>query len=1243
MPDLPRTDYEANVNAAMSKKGMAREDAELYVSDEFGKLGYKLEPTYVTDTDVEANIGAAMQKKGMDRPTAESYVNRRLTTGGYVVPHKETEPPPGQETVYAPDTSVEKPAFRLRSMEAPPSVDLGVVLDAPFFPVTGAYGGLKGAAAAPGKVTPGAPISQQMGEVLSSIGKGAVGESPFLSEVVSQAGAPGYGQRVSEGEAISDINKMVTGSELPEWSKRTLDVATGAIGLTGVQSGLGKTARALAAKKIALPVQGEFKMGGVEPSGPATAAQLAREEPIGGLLNKPVAEDELSRELAANRATRTEKSWPPVIEPADVARPTQTLPAAEPPAARLAEPALAETKVQPIAEVPGRLTRTMEAAPEASSLGRLATEETGTFNPVAVKQAFQHELNAEVKPAIVKGAQYIKLAKDGFLSATSPMSLGKEAEATGMAGRGALGKMNRSQEMLRRGLKEVKSVMEKQSEQDNIVFMQAMDSGQTGVLPPEMQKLAGSLKELFDAKVAEVRSVDPHALQSIRESYFPHIWAKKEEGEAILSSLRKRPLEGAKSFKKHRVFDDVLTGISEGYKPVSANPIDLVALKIAEMDRYIMDHRWFNSLKKQKLAELVMVGKEPPKGMVKINDPIATVYGPRTENVTVPVFDSTGQPNLGKSNVPIYGRRIMGEYYATPEAAQVVHNYLSKSLYQSKFLGKPFEMAMAIGNSMNQAQLGAGSVFHAGFTVGESMVSQGALGLKQIFRGDIVEGIKNIVTEPANIGFNLYRGAKLRNAWLVGEGAGSEMGKIAQMVEMAGGGFESEAELTTKHVEKMMRAFKDKRLVAATLRSPFAALEVMAKPIMEKLVPVQKAGVFAELAADFIKKNPKASLEEMQKAANIIWNRVDTRLGQVRYNRLFMDNALKNAMQIAIRAPGWTGGTIIEIGGGAVQTPGKLLEAGKAIAGKGKWTGITDQQAYILSLAMNTALANGGLTYAFTGEMPTGLDWVFFRTGKLDEKGHPERFMLPTYAKDVYAYYKNAGLTLMHKTHPMLGVAGDIARNKNYQGTEIYHPGDSTQQQAIDIGGHVIKAFVPFWIRGALKIAEREGAETLGEMLTPTPKKVLPLIGVMPAPATLNRSKLEEFIDQHKMGQMPQAARTKEAYEKSQLENQLRMELRSKTVQAKEHVLSAIKDGKISRDDAMDIYRSLKENPLVSGFKKLPIEKALDGYKMATPEERKKVYPYLVHKMRESIKTKPGPEFKRLYTIFKELRGQVAE
>ncbi len=1139
MPDLPRTDYEANVNAAMSKKGMAREDAELYVSDEFGKLGYKLEPTYVTDTDVEANIGAAMQKKGMDRPTAESYVNRRLTTGGYVVPHKETEPPPGQETVYAPDTSAFARSWQPEETPSAIPIAMPRVINLP----TG-----------PELVQPSDIERAQIQGSQLATGLGGMVEAAYpamIPPLAAYGAAKGAVKGLASGEGPADVAARA---------------GRAALGESALLSTIGRAA-------------------GAEPEHVSA-----------------------SQELGLGPAAQTVESlamMPVALE-----------------AGRMATGALAAKKI---------------------ALGRLATEETGTFDPVAVKQAFQHELNAEVKPAIVKGAQYIKLAKDGFLSATSPMSLGKEAEATGMAGRGALGKMNRSQEMLRRGLKEVKSVMEKQSEQDNIVFMQAMDSGQTGVLPPEMQKLAGSLKELFDAKVAEVRSVDPHALQSIRESYFPHIWAKKEEGEAILSSLRKRPLEGAKSFKKHRVFDDVLTGISEGYKPVSANPIDLVALKIAEMDRYIMAHRWFNSLKKQKLAELVMVGKEPPKGMVKINDPIATVYGPRTENVTVPVFDSTGQPNLGKSNVPIYGRRIMGEYYATPEAAQVVHNYLSKSLYQSKFLGKPFEMAMAIGNSMNQAQLGAGSVFHAGFTVGESMVSQGALGLKQIFRGDIVEGIKNIVTEPANIGFNLYRGAKLRNAWLVGEGAGSEMGKIAQMVEMAGGGFESGAELTPKHVAKMMRAFKDKRLVAATLRSPFAALEVMAKPIMEKLVPVQKAGVFAELAADFIKKNPKASLEEMQKAANIIWNRVDTRLGQVRYNRLFMDNALKNAMQIAIRAPGWTGGTIIEIGGGAVQTPGKLLEAGKAIAGKGKWTGITDQQAYILSLAMNTALANGGLTYAFTGEMPTGLDWVFFRTGKLDEKGHPERFMLPTYAKDVYAYYKNAGLTLMHKTHPMLGVAGDIARNKNYQGTEIYHPGDSTQQQAIDIGGHVIKAFVPFWIRGALKIAEREGAETLGETLTPTPKKVLPLIGVMPAPATLNRSKLEEFIDQHKMGQMPQAARTKEAHEKSQLENQLRMELRSKTVQAKEHVLSAIKDGKISRDDAMDIYRSLKENPLVSGFKKLPIEKALDGYKMATPEERKKVYPYLVHKMRESIKTKPGPEFKRLYTIFKELRGQVAE
>lgn len=41
------------------------------------------------------------------------------------------------------------------------------------------------------------------------------------------------------------------------------------------------------------------------------------------------------------------------------------------------------------------------------------------------------------------------------------------------------------------------------------------------------------------------------------------------------------------------------------------------------------------------------------------------------------------------------------------------------------------------------------------------------------------------------------------------------------------------------------------------------------------------------------------------------------------------------------------------------------------------------------------------------------MDFLAFRTGNLDEKGKPERFVLPTYMKDLYSYSQKPGTTLL--------------------------------------------------------------------------------------------------------------------------------------------------------------------------------------------------------------------------------------
>jgi len=203
-----------------------------------------------------------------------------------------------------------------------------------------------------------------------------------------------------------------------------------------------------------------------------------------------------------------------------------------------------------------------------------------------------------------------------------------------------------------------------------------------------------------------------------------------------------------------------------------------------------------------------------------------------------------------------------------------------------------------------------------------------------------------------------------------------------------------------------------------------------------------------------------------------------------------------------VRAPGWSGGTLAEIGGAFPDAVKFVKEWHK--------TGVMpenmpDRVAYVLSLLVSTAVASGAISYAFTGQMPQGLDFVAFRTGLKDKDGNDQRYLLPSYMKDILAYARAPKTTLLHKAHPALSLASDILNNREYYGYEIRDPHANVAVQAGQTAKYVIKAFEPFWTRGARRNTE-EGAGVAG--------MVSPLVGVMPAPAYLNRTGIQNRISE---------------------------------------------------------------------------------------------------------------------------------
>lgn len=689
-----------------------------------------------------------------------------------------------------------------------------------------------------------------------------------------------------------------------------------------------------------------------------------------------------------------------------------------------------------------------------------------------------------------------------------------------------------------------------------------------------------------------------------------------------LSYLTKTALKGKESFRKQKVFDqDIKTAFDFGLRAVSNNPVDTRMLKWAEMDRNIMANQALQEWAQKGQMKISKLGDKIPDGWQKVNDKYGTVYGPREIEVRESnsrLVDEEGNPvsleDAGLDKLPPEGTKLkvrvpglmfMGHRIVPDSVGDILNNYLSSSLYNNRYFGKLYTGWMGFANALNQTQLGVGSAFHVGFTTAEAQISSGANLLKDVFgfargnrsAGQVLKSAKNLTTATVETAMT---GDKVLNAWRNPEGTiDPKIAQVVRAVELAGGGFTMERGLQTDQLHRTVSDWFNGHKVRAAMRSPVAGIELMAHPIMSYLVPRQKAGVFAHLAWRIIEQNPDKPLEELTPQFRQAWNRIDARLGQVRYDRLFINNTAKNVVQGTVRAPGWSGGTIAELGG-AFKDTYKFFDQW---AKEGKLpSDIPDRVAYTASLLLTVGLANALATYLFTGDKPHGLDYLAFRSGGRDEHGNDERFILPTYMKDLLAYTKEPLTTLANKAHPLLSVFGDLIRNKDYYGVKIRNEDDNALKQALDSGGYVAKAFEPFWVRGAKREQEREA----GPLRT-----ALPLIGIMPAPKKMVQTPAQRLADEYAKESIPIGGRTQAQADASMAKYRLVEQLRKKEYP---DFQTAISKGYITAKDIPALQTRASQTPLQYTVKKLSLDKAEAVYAKASPEEKKSLTPILITK-----------------------------
>jgi hypothetical protein len=758
----------------------------------------------------------------------------------------------------------------------------------------------------------------------------------------------------------------------------------------------------------------------------------------------------------------------------------------------------------------------------------------------------------------------------------APASRGPIAEHAAGIMRANFGEIARTREVAFEKMKQFAKAFDKRPVAENVDFYDRMEKGQAQPTA-QMGEQAQALRTFLDAKRKEVQDLGTGKLENFNEHYMPHIYKEKDAAQALFS---RRPLEGSKAFlmrrsipyqkdaMRWRSYDEdgnflashdskedaeaanaayadkrlnearnavpkaqveyeaakaalkvadtapavrratnARTEAAEKLKaargelqsaqnfadkggspagkpltPISSNPVELALLKAREMDRYIGGQRIFSEMKAQGLASLVAHGDKAPEGYTKINDKIA---------------------NGGAA----------GHYYAPDEAATLLNNHVSPGLRGNTV----YDAMRGVSMALNGLQLGL-SAFHVGFTTLDSMISRSALGVKQASRGDVMKGAYNIAQglNPAQPFMNIYKGDKLLKAYL-GKLDSPEMAPIVAALQQAGGRVKMDDFYRNATVNAFTQALRGKQWGSAAKAFLPTVLDRVNAPIFEHLVPRQKLGVFFDMAKDHLEAHPDEDVQTRTANLGKLWDSVDNRMGQLVYDNVFWNHALKDSLMLSVRSVGWNLGTFRELGGGLLDL--KDVPKNKQLS---------DRTAYAIALPLLGGIY-GALTQQLYGaangktveeSMPDSLKDLWFpRTFKTRDDGSEDRVSLPTYLKDIAAYYKDGKdalkyggdpfQTLENKANPAISTIAQMVHNQDFFGAAIRNPADSALHQVQDEAKHLIGQFEPFSARNFAQQQQLAGNEG-GVMKHPldyvAPWKNPAMIGVTPAPGYVTKS-----------------------------------------------------------------------------------------------------------------------------------------
>lgn len=582
------------------------------------------------------------------------------------------------------------------------------------------------------------------------------------------------------------------------------------------------------------------------------------------------------------------------------------------------------------------------------------------------------------------------------------------------------------------------------------------------------------------------------------------------------------------------------------------------------------------------------------------------LYGIREIRPTLQLGEAEGQVSHG-------GLLRLGDYIMPEQAARVVNNYLSPGLNPHLW----YRTLRQTSNLLNGVQLGL-SAFHLGFTSLDAATSRLAVALEDVARGKVGEALKTAASVPVSPFTNIRTGAKLR-AEVLSPGAYPQMAKLARALEQAGGRVGQDAFWQTEFTRRMIRAWHKGGLQWATLplRAPLALWEQTMRPILEYVVPRQKLGVFADMARrELLNLGPDAAPDATREALRKAWDSVDNRMGQVVYDNLFYNRAVKDVALLTFRAYGWQLGKYRE-GLGAVSDVAQQI--GKLKSGQAPE--LTHRMAYAMALPLMVGTIGGALHYLLNGQPPqTARDYFQPRTGETDNNGNPVRLNLPSYIKDVIAYGKHPVTSVAHSLNPLISALFDLLGNKDFYNVQIRNPQDPLLDQASEVAKFAAKQFMPFSVSGAKQM--RDDA-------APVWKQIGPFFGITPVPQRLTMTPAQELASEI-MAAGAEVTTQAQFDRKQAIRDAVKQIQRGQPVEGMKALAEGLDKQTLAPNSAEMLIKRLRYTPLQFQVSAMTPDAALRVWGVANDQEKQALRGILLAKIAKARSLWPAEKVKMI-------------